>query len=1125
VERVEKALVGEHLPSLPDLQFVCRVASSGGPEIGWNVEGQAFMERRGSCMVISAVICNAIENEWPHASPQTRGQMLISFFANVLLQVVRDESLLKLREELFEWFARHFTELHEHREKERVLLKVAKEEEDEEGLATFVMRLLENVEDVETILNMLFEDHPSLTGVLLQQERLSKTMNGHIKAVLEKALETNDLGTLVALSNFIFENLNLDEEEPRFWSAISHGLVEGVESMEFSRALHVLEIGLEIDSTKCQSRFWKILLSCFQYLYEMDLTELKNTSMEIWKCMEACDLNSDLEWNFLKLLLEKCLRNRNPQFANAILFELCSRGVDFVRWDDEFLDGVLFSGEVISEFLGSAERLDEVATFIYQLSSRRSSSQCLLKLALEQLRFSERIPLAVRLLESIDGKAFELDVRLREIFLKSCEPLKCNCRVPFLASMQQRALDSCSRLLCEMQPACDVTLLAQLVQFLPRTAVIPISWNLNFDSHGMLREDPDLFLTILEREENPGRTIELAKAFFSFWKEELQTQEKALWLRSRMLRLLEVRTVTDFYLFKSPDVLELIAVAENQRVSEFFSALLSKSQDGFQDLEIRVLDSMRRCDIESTNPALGSAHNEVLSRIISRKAEGSLQCDAEAFHEALQVRNHRPFVIVSVLFGIVGAQNEFLVPDELTDFLQELLELECEPEPGLDISSMHIIQLIALKFVDEAAYRHPDWAFNVLQRWLNPALSSVGSKSIWRGIVVLGRNVASTPKEKRRELVLQILGRGEFEELKFNSMKRSRIEQLITLLVTDDGLWMWATILDQFEDEAVDIEKSITLAIILINLLGLFMNSDFQALAKAQRIHLRTVILCLPLVTSRSVLVRESSSFIIWTLFRDTTWHLEAEMSGMPELNAHISALCRFLEENKVGMQNMKKASDKLSRRNPYQASKLEAFCQEALTAVQRLWLEPWLMEKDFRVSETDSCELELPSLKPKEPERLPCILLANHVSKVPNVAGLFRTSEFLGLETIVIQMSKTLADRGFGSIAKSAHTWMPHQVLPVSETEEYIKRLKHDGCLIVALEQTAKSIPVQRYVFPKNKKICVLLGMEKQGTPGYLLRQVDVCIEIPQFGITRSLNVHASAAVLLWTYWKQVDP
>lgn len=47
-------------------------------------------------------------------------------------------------------------------------------------------------------------------------------------------------------------------------------------------------------------------------------------------------------------------------------------------------------------------------------------------------------------------------------------------------------------------------------------------------------------------------------------------------------------------------------------------------------------------------------------------------------------------------------------------------------------------------------------------------------------------------------------------------------------------------------------------------------------------------------------------------------------------------------------------------------------------------------------------------------------------------------------------------------------------------------------------------------------------LGKEKEGIPAHLLQMLDHTIEIPQFGVTRSLNVHVSAAICIYEYTKK---
>jgi tRNA(Leu) C34 or U34 (ribose-2'-O)-methylase TrmL len=62
--------------------------------------------------------------------------------------------------------------------------------------------------------------------------------------------------------------------------------------------------------------------------------------------------------------------------------------------------------------------------------------------------------------------------------------------------------------------------------------------------------------------------------------------------------------------------------------------------------------------------------------------------------------------------------------------------------------------------------------------------------------------------------------------------------------------------------------------------------------------------------------------------------------------------------------------------------------------------------------------------------------------------------------------------------------------------------------------------VSLERFRFPS--RAVILLGKEREGIPVHLIRLVDACIEIPQFGLIRSLNVHVSGAILMWSYVRQ---
>jgi len=91
---------------------------------------------------------------------------------------------------------------------------------------------------------------------------------------------------------------------------------------------------------------------------------------------------------------------------------------------------------------------------------------------------------------------------------------------------------------------------------------------------------------------------------------------------------------------------------------------------------------------------------------------------------------------------------------------------------------------------------------------------------------------------------------------------------------------------------------------------------------------------------------------------------------------------------------------------------------------------------------------------------------------------------------------------------------------LQPSDIESFLRARSAEGYTCVALEQSATSVLLPSFQFPR--KLVLLLGAEKEGVPVALLNQVDHCVEIPQSGLIRSLNVHVSASILLWEYERQ---
>lgn len=102
-----------------------------------------------------------------------------------------------------------------------------------------------------------------------------------------------------------------------------------------------------------------------------------------------------------------------------------------------------------------------------------------------------------------------------------------------------------------------------------------------------------------------------------------------------------------------------------------------------------------------------------------------------------------------------------------------------------------------------------------------------------------------------------------------------------------------------------------------------------------------------------------------------------------------------------------------------------------------------------------------------------------------------------------------------------TAEKWLPIEEVPVDSVKAYLERKRAQGYLVMGLEQTAHSRPLgHQFEFPR--RTVLVLGREKEGIPVDIIHVLDGCVEIPQLGVVRSLNVHVSGAIAVWEYTRQ---
>uniref|UniRef100_A0A8D0NNK7 tRNA (guanosine(18)-2'-O)-methyltransferase TARBP1 n=1 Tax=Sus scrofa TaxID=9823 RepID=A0A8D0NNK7_PIG len=147
-------------------------------------------------------------------------------------------------------------------------------------------------------------------------------------------------------------------------------------------------------------------------------------------------------------------------------------------------------------------------------------------------------------------------------------------------------------------------------------------------------------------------------------------------------------------------------------------------------------------------------------------------------------------------------------------------------------------------------------------------------------------------------------------------------------------------------------------------------------------------------------------------------------------------------------------------------------------------------------------------------------VVVASLIDKPTNLGGLCRTCEVFGASALVVSSLQCIRDKQFQHLSVSAEQWLPLVEVKPPQLIDYLQEKKAEGYTIVGVEQTARSVDLTQFCFPE--KSLLLLGNEREGIPANLIQQLDVCVEIPQQGIIRSLNVHVSGALLIWEYTRQ---
>ena len=157
-----------------------------------------------------------------------------------------------------------------------------------------------------------------------------------------------------------------------------------------------------------------------------------------------------------------------------------------------------------------------------------------------------------------------------------------------------------------------------------------------------------------------------------------------------------------------------------------------------------------------------------------------------------------------------------------------------------------------------------------------------------------------------------------------------------------------------------------------------------------------------------------------------------------------------------------------------------------------------------------------------KTQEKLPVVVVLDNVRSMHNIGSIFRTSDGFSIESIAL----------CGITAQPPHREIEKTALGATQSVDWnyfettldaVRSLRKDGYEILAVEQASNSTMLHTFSPALDKKYALILGNEVNGVDEEVMKEIDKCIEIPQFGTKHSFNITIAAGIVLWDFFAKL--
>ena len=163
------------------------------------------------------------------------------------------------------------------------------------------------------------------------------------------------------------------------------------------------------------------------------------------------------------------------------------------------------------------------------------------------------------------------------------------------------------------------------------------------------------------------------------------------------------------------------------------------------------------------------------------------------------------------------------------------------------------------------------------------------------------------------------------------------------------------------------------------------------------------------------------------------------------------------------------------------------------------------------QLRESQPTEADLKKIKRRQ-----IYIICDNILDTYNIGSIFRLADAVAASKIYIcGQSETPPYHRIAKAAVGTEKWVPWE--KASTVAEAVSSIKYQvsSIKIVAIEQSKKSVDYRKADL--TEPVAFIVGHETTGVSAEALKLVDEIVELPMYGVNKSLNVMVSLAVVLF--------